>query len=71
MSKFEITNQEFCKFLIVDSIGGDPKVLEGLIKLDGEHCKIIRHKGKFKPVKGYEKFPVVMVSWYGAVYYCE
>lgn len=52
MSKYEITNQDFCKFLNVDSIGGNREIVERIIELDGKHCKIVYDKDSYKPLRG-------------------
>jgi formylglycine-generating enzyme required for sulfatase activity len=71
MSKYEVSNKDFCRFLNVDSIAKDSLLISNIIKLDNAHCKIIYQDKKFVPVKGFENFPVLMVNWWGAKYYCE
>ncbi|MBO9701839.1 MAG: hypothetical protein J7604_16650 [Sporocytophaga sp.] len=51
MSKYEITNLEFCKFLNVDSIGQNSERVKQLIQLNNEECKIIKDDNHYIPKK--------------------
>lgn len=72
IGQYPVTNSQFAHFL--EAYGSD-KVLSG--KFEGE--ELIREydwglgkkKGLWKVNKGYEYHPVIGVSWYGAVMYCE
>jgi formylglycine-generating enzyme len=70
IGRYEVTNAEFAEFLneqgnqVVDKI---PWLLVGRSK----HCQIERHAGLYRPLPGYEKHPVVTVSWAGARAYCR
>lgn len=85
IGKYEVTNEEFAEFL--NDYGANPtsvnnKEGSSLIK---EHPfgiqfpkQIVSQKelddsssSKFAPRKGYEKYPVINVSWYGAVAYIQ
>ncbi|MBW1972525.1 MAG: SUMF1/EgtB/PvdO family nonheme iron enzyme, partial [Deltaproteobacteria bacterium] len=66
IDKYEVTNQDFCKFL--NAKGNQKKGGVYWINLD-INDRIIYKKGKFIPKKGYENHPVVAVSWYGAKAY--
>ena len=78
IGKYEVTNEEYTAFL--NDYGLDYQK-EGPYKgqkLIEEHDWGIafRQKGditqaSFEAQKGYEKHPVVYVTWYGAVAYCE
>ncbi|MBK6932615.1 MAG: SUMF1/EgtB/PvdO family nonheme iron enzyme [Saprospirales bacterium] len=73
MGKYEVTNAQFAAFLNNDSGAG--KNLDEWIDLDGtydgEKCRIMRTAGgAFTVEKGYENYPVIYVSWYGARAYC-
>lgn len=72
MSRYEITNEEYCKFL--NSYGSD-KVKNGEYK---GQTMIYEYKwgvkktaSQWKPQTGYERHPVVNVTWYGANEYCK
>jgi len=69
MDKTEITNNQFAMFLNA----GNNYISKGEIWLDiGSKDSLIELKdGHFQPKSGYEKYPVVMVSWYGARAYCN
>jgi formylglycine-generating enzyme len=77
LSKYEITNEQFADFL--NDYGSD-KVKEGtyagnrMIYSSSEESRewgVNYTKKGWLPSKGYEKFPVVYVTWYGANEYCK
>lgn len=65
IDKYEVTNEEYVEFL--NSIGKH----EGYIDLDSGYCKIEKINGVYTVKKGYEKYPVVEVSWNGANMYAK
>ncbi|MCB0548602.1 MAG: formylglycine-generating enzyme family protein [Phaeodactylibacter sp.] len=71
MSKHEVTNEQYAAFL--NAYGSD-SVKEGAFKgkiMIGSHEWGVQEEGgRWRPAKGYEKHPVVNVSWYGAYEYC-
>lgn len=73
LDRFPVTNAEYAEFL---NLFGNQKE-EGEKWLDTDHpfswwlCKITRKNGRFVPRKGYERHPVVKVSWYGARAYAR
>lgn len=67
MSKYEVTNKEFVRFL---NDKGNQE--EGGVKwLQVEISKIEEIKGRFFTKKGYEEYPVVSISWYAATAYAR
>ena len=72
MSRYEITNGQFSEFLNTEGVGSDgKKVTAG----NGEQTLIYPHAwgvrydettGRWSPQEGYDHFPVVNVTWYGA-----
>ncbi len=70
IGKYEITNSQFCDFL--NQNRSKVANLKVWINIHGIFTKIRQLKtGEFKPDKGYELFPVVNVTWYGAQAYCK
>ncbi|MFC2046218.1 formylglycine-generating enzyme family protein, partial [Chloroflexota bacterium] len=65
----EVTNAQFAVFL--NDMGSQME--EGVTWLDlpDEDGLIVQAGGALRPKAGYENHPVVEVSWYGAVAYCE
>jgi len=70
ISKYEVTNKEFCIFLNSEGNQIEGGVEWILIK-DDRHAGIKFEKKSFMVKPGYENHPVVYVSWYGAVAYCN
>jgi formylglycine-generating enzyme required for sulfatase activity len=65
MSQHEITNEQYCAFL-----NADPgRNIEGLIYL--ETSRIVRQEDRYVSTEGFEKHPVVGVTWYGAKSFCD
>ena len=71
ISKYEVTNKEFCNFL--NSMGNGKHGGKHMKIHDDIYCGIYTDKDNFKfTVKeGYEDFPVVYVTWSGACSYCN
>jgi len=73
MKKTETTNAEYCLFLNErgnQTEGGREWInLEG--SYDDEKCRIYKSGSTFKVESGYENYPVIYVSWYGAKAYCD
>lgn len=72
IGKYEVTNAEFVKFL--NAKGNQTEGGVEWINLSGyygnEKCRISRSDSAFAVEKGYENYPVIYVSWYGANAYC-
>lgn len=71
MSKHEITNKEFCDFLNEDSIRTNADLIKEAVAIGAGQNKISYYDGVYIPVKGFENYPVVMISWWGARRYCQ
>ena len=69
ISKFEITIQEFCDFInsfgIVDDEGHD------LMRSSMYGNNMVLGNGVYQPLVGYEDYPCVIATWYGAREYCR
>ncbi|MCR9099173.1 MAG: SUMF1/EgtB/PvdO family nonheme iron enzyme [bacterium] len=69
MHRFEVTNEEFAAFLNAEgnqSTGGTE-----WYEIDSEYANIEKRNGRYYAKSGYDRHPVMEVSWYGAVAYCN
>ncbi|MBN2215287.1 MAG: SUMF1/EgtB/PvdO family nonheme iron enzyme [Bacteroidales bacterium] len=83
MGATEVTNIEFCEFLNtsgVDAVGKMTTAGNGIQLLlaasdtarNGRFNRGIYHNGnQWQPVPGYEYYPAIYISWYGADEYCR
>jgi len=74
IGKYEVTNAEYAAFL--NESGNQEEGGVDWINLESslrkEKCRIQSSDGKvFAVEKGYERHPVIYVSWYGAKAYCD
>ena len=73
IDEFPVTNEQFCQFLNA-SLPGE-ELLREWIDLEGEfmreRCRIRKRKGRYWCEKGYDRHPVIYVSWYGAKEYAS
>ena len=75
MGKYEVTNAQFCEFLNDKGIGSDGKYItadygsQTLIKT--YQWGVIYSDNKWAPQSGYDDYPVVNVTWYGANEYAK
>lgn len=69
IAKHEVTAREYCRFLNEQGL----KAKDGLprVNLASPHCTIEMSGKSFRPVKGMDDYPVVCVSWYGAMDYAR
>ncbi len=71
IDKYEVTNKDYCEFL---NKAGNQEEEKGVfyIKITSSNCLLYQdQKGIFRPKKGYENYPVILVSWYGAKAYAK
>ncbi len=73
ISKFEITNEQYCEFLNAAGNQTEEEKTWIEIKEEDKMCGISGgpEAGTFNVKSGYENLPVVYVTWYGAVAYCN
>ena len=83
LSKYEITNNQYARFLNENHVGADGKMAtseayanEPLIygsstQSGGLNCGVNYVTDQWKPVAGKEHYPVIYVTWYGAYEYAR
>lgn len=69
LSKYEITNREYCVFL--NEMGNKVEGGESWLDILSPKCNIEISKGSFAPKESMADHPVVEVTWYGALAYCK
>jgi len=73
MGKTEITNAQYCAFL--NEKGNQTEGGAEWINLsgswEGEKCRISKSGSSFYVQSGYDNYPVIYVSWYGAKAFCD
>ncbi len=69
ISKYEVTNAQYAKFL--NEKGNQEEGGRTWLDIKSEYCQIEKDGEVFKAKEGKENYPVIMVSWYGAKAYCE
>ncbi len=69
ISATELTNREYAAFL--NANGNQVQGGATWYKLDGQYAGIEKYGNEFRVVEGMENHPVVNVTWYGAVAYCN
>ncbi len=73
VDKFPVTNEQFCKFL--NDKTPNKNTLDKWIDLKGsllgEKCRIQKEGNKYIVQKGYERHPVINVTWFGADEYAK
>jgi formylglycine-generating enzyme len=73
MGKFEVTNAQYCAFLnskkySIDSLN---KLISLKYSYNEERCRIELKDSLYFVTIGYEDYPVICVSWFGAVEFCK
>lgn len=72
LSKTDIINEQFAAFMNAygsDTVKEGPNIGKRLCKEDS--WGVVRENGVWKAALGFENFPVVQVTWYGADAYCK
>lgn len=72
MSKYEITNAQYCTFLNDIRAESDGTFRgQQFCDVDDDFSQIKYVNGKFVPVEDKANYPMVLVNWYGADAYCR
>jgi len=72
ISKYEITNAQYCAFLNAVDADPDGSYQDTLrIDINSSYCQISYSSNQFIAKSGKENYPVIMVNWYGARAFCE
>ncbi|MBN1480814.1 formylglycine-generating enzyme family protein [candidate division KSB1 bacterium] len=69
MSRYEITNQQYCDFL--NSYETTADSVEIWIDMHSTYCQIMQEEKEFSVRSGYKDHPVATISWYGAHAYAR
>lgn len=69
IDRSEVTNAHYAEFLNSVAIGGDVPWEHWIDSQDGSKCMIKKAGDQFVPLEGFENYPVVTVSWEGAMAY--
>jgi len=72
----EVTNEQYCAFLNdygkdEDAAGHKLLYVDPIFYIDPICCRIKKVGNTYKPKSGYEKHPVIYVTWYGAAAYAQ
>jgi formylglycine-generating enzyme required for sulfatase activity len=73
MDTYPVTNRQYCRFLNQSKPGKEQleKWIDLSGKFDMERCRINRKGSDYVVEQGYEEYPVIYVSWYGAEAYAN
>ncbi|PID28650.1 MAG: hypothetical protein CSB55_03710 [Candidatus Cloacimonadota bacterium] len=69
LSDTVVTNGQFCEFL--NKFGNIKDQGVYAVNIGSPYCQIRYEKGKYFPKEPYHDFPVIEVSWFGAMRYCR
>lgn len=69
IGKSEVTNKEFCAFL--NNEGNKMEYDAWWLDISDEDCKIYKKEGTYYVKEGFEEYPVVEVTWFGANAFCK
>ncbi|HPE70328.1 MAG TPA: SUMF1/EgtB/PvdO family nonheme iron enzyme [Thermotogota bacterium] len=72
IGKYEVTNAEFEEFLNEAGVSRDGKYNgHEMIDMDSRYCEFSYRNGKFEYESGKGNYPVIEVTWWGGMEYCN
>ncbi len=75
ISKYEITNAQYCEFLNARGSNICDYQDMAMVKQSDQYYNqdwgIHYKEGNWVPVEGYENYPIIFVNWFGASEYCK
>lgn len=69
IDKYEVTNEDYARFL--NEKGNQEEEGALWLDIDSWACSIEKREGRYQSKSGYERYPVVRVTWYGARAYAK
>ncbi len=69
IGKYEVTNAQYAAFL--NTKGNQREGGKTWLNIGNSQCQIKYTNGKYRVKNGFENYPVIYVSWYGARAYCK
>ncbi len=69
IGKYEVTNAQYAAFL--NAKGNSKEGGKTWLNIENSQCQIKYTNGQYQAKSGFENYPAIYVSWYGARAYCK